>query len=712
MQRALNNILVGRELGKKYFNKPQRVSMISTFNEFCKNVLPQVEEKIETTILRELYNSTKNPMVRKEILNSYKRRKLDVHYKAIQKIQEEDIVEIEKEEEAELTYTDPTIKDLSRMTIQNVGFPFEVSYDNALKYLSTGFFGYKEYIPHFYLKSERVIFMFSYEMYKVVRILERLRDSNEFLFQNNIRQFKNRYQLKALDPKKQEKSFVLFNPFTQEDQETLLEEIENMKDLEYLYQNEDLFLNISNILRDTFRTIVIQECNKWVQLPKEERQRRALAKKPEKFHNLILDEPDNIYSNYLNSLNLNDHTGETLYEQLKQDEIKVMQRDKQNALLVAKVSGQLPKNEILINEDEETKDVEYDTQGNPVHEIDERDWTHLEWDDPNMPFAERDRRNREVEILNQIFAECFVFDGIVNFLAWNFHIEEVRDRILDGPQRHQMFQCIMNQIKTHPKREFIASQKPEVYFQLMEKIDIGGYLLDCSVFDPNLTESIFRKKFKESIGVASETQVEERQMEEFIRKKKNYEGFDVRVDTDDKPYYNLTPFKYTHNPNYEMFHDIRHKSKKGKMDQDFKFIIKKYQSDGKLEAKPIKTGAKPQKKVIPGSMKDYERVFYNEDEQETPLNFTLKEMQKLHLRTPRDLDEGSIHNFSGHQSGVLLWGEQGAGKSGTLLGLSLWAYYNNWIVLKIPSVFELTQIVKKWKGLELLHNHSGPVLDR
>jgi small subunit ribosomal protein S29 len=47
--------------------------------------------------------------------------------------------------------------------------------------------------------------------------------------------------------------------------------------------------------------------------------------------------------------------------------------------------------------------------------------------------------------------------------------------------------------------------------------------------------------------------------------------------------------------------------------------------------------------------------------------------------------------FVGFNSGLLLHGYRGTGKSGVLAFATMWAHQNNWLVVSVPSAFRLTQ---------------------
>ena len=220
-------------------------------------------------------------------------------------------------------------------------------------------------------------------------------------------------------------------------------------------------------------------------------------------------------------------------------------------------------------------------------------------------------------------------------------------------------------------------------------MDLGdGYFLDCSFYDKNLSENVFRKKFRKRFNVANIDQLNDFEINERM-KEGDYKGFDNRINKKNLPHYNISPFKYVHIPNYELFYKQSH-SNLNNLYKDYTYLIKEFFNRGKMNIIPKKINYKT-KEIKQGTIEELDELNYQEDEEYPRLTYTKEEAQSLHLKIPSRLDESSIHGFSGHQSGVLLWGQSGVGKSGTLLGLSVWGYYNDWIVLKIPSVFELTQ---------------------
>jgi hypothetical protein len=50
----------------------------------------------------------------------------------------------------------------------------------------------------------------------------------------------------------------------------------------------------------------------------------------------------------------------------------------------------------------------------------------------------------------------------------------------------------------------------------------------------------------------------------------------------------------------------------------------------------------------------------------------------------------SLPQFKGTNTGLLLWGERGCGKSQILTYAAAWAHENRWIVLAIPSCEKYT----------------------
>ena len=393
MQRTLNNILANREMlallkGKRAIN-----TMSQSFDEFCNRILPSMEEKVETDILRDLYHKTSNKLMKKEILNSYKRRKLDLHFKS-RGIEAEPFTVPKMDATGNLP-ADPTRYSIRKIDIHMIGSPFEIMIEDIKKYFSTGLFGYKEFVPNFYGKSYRAIFLLTEDLFKLIQMCNRNSAIADKVFNQS-----NPQLLQSQNKDSMYESLRSASIFANEDEEFELREkfqrLHNLKDVEYFFRDINMFLSVIAVFRDSFRKIVDQETQKWVRHSEEIRTRRHREKKPKKFHNLFLEEPENIYSNYLPSLGLDEMTGEDYYNYIDQGEKDAIAREKKNGELIDKISGQGPRNEILID-GSDTFSV-----------IDQENWGQLEWNDENISEAERDYLNSHCELFRNLFSECFL----------------------------------------------------------------------------------------------------------------------------------------------------------------------------------------------------------------------------------------------------------------------------------------------------------------
>jgi hypothetical protein len=74
-------------------------------------------------------------------------------------------------------------------------------------------------------------------------------------------------------------------------------------------------------------------------------------------------------------------------------------------------------------------------------------------------------------------------------------------------------------------------------------------------------------------------------------------------------------------------------------------------------------------------------------------NLLLKEVQGFnqYLWRPPSISKFSLQGFKGFNTGALLWGEKGRGKSQILAYLGAWAHDNNWATILIPSGDKLVQ---------------------
>lgn len=55
----------------------------------------------------------------------------------------------------------------------------------------------------------------------------------------------------------------------------------------------------------------------------------------------------------------------------------------------------------------------------------------------------------------------------------------------------------------------------------------------------------------------------------------------------------------------------------------------------------------------------------------------------------------------GFNSGILLYGDRGTGKSGTLGMVTMWAHTNKWVVVNIPDAMRYTE--NKIQGFDRHH---------
>jgi hypothetical protein len=74
-----------------------------------------------------------------------------------------------------------------------------------------------------------------------------------------------------------------------------------------------------------------------------------------------------------------------------------------------------------------------------------------------------------------------------------------------------------------------------------------------------------------------------------------------------------------------------------------------------------------------------------------------------HFWRPEDMREYSLQSFKGFNTGGLIWGRSGSGKSGTMSYVIAWAHENNWAVISVPRARKFTtnklQIERHFNGL-------------
>jgi len=85
----------------------------------------------------------------------------------------------------------------------------------------------------------------------------------------------------------------------------------------------------------------------------------------------------------------------------------------------------------------------------------------------------------------------------------------------------------------------------------------------------------------------------------------------------------------------------------------------------------------------------------------------LKKYTTSPRHVPKAMREYGLKNFFGFNSGAIVTGVRGAGKSGMLMYAIMWAHKNNWIVINAPDAYHLTQEKTKIKR----HHDSGLYLE-
>jgi len=77
--------------------------------------------------------------------------------------------------------------------------------------------------------------------------------------------------------------------------------------------------------------------------------------------------------------------------------------------------------------------------------------------------------------------------------------------------------------------------------------------------------------------------------------------------------------------------------------------------------------------------------------------------------------EYSLQSFKGFNTGCLLWGKSGSGKSGTLSYVIAWAHENEWAVISIPRARKYThggiRIERHINGLYLQNQYAKELLE-
>lgn len=200
-----------------------RISISESFKHFMDKTIPTIEKEVEMRILSSIYSKLKNESVKRELLNAYKRRQLDLHFNLMKpEVTVEEKKVVQQEEAVELNIFAP---DITKVTIDDVhkfyDFPLlEYQY----MFPSTNF-GYLYHVERVLSRTLKFAVQMTPEAFKVVKMLEKQIELKSMLMKD----------LRIIDE---------------------LELCESVEDLDAIFVNKDIFLKLTYTLGDTLREII------------------------------------------------------------------------------------------------------------------------------------------------------------------------------------------------------------------------------------------------------------------------------------------------------------------------------------------------------------------------------------------------------------------------------------------------------------------------
>jgi small subunit ribosomal protein S29 len=202
----------------------KKTSISESFHKYIKEILPRYETQIETTLLRNFYQTLKNPELKRHLVNVYRRRKLNLVYKAIH-------------------------PDMTVLPIRPAGLPDPPKLDylgGNIANVRHGDIGrmYQYSLEEFQFLFPKVNFGHLHWVDKVMRF------TFAFAFQMSPEAFSVIELLRKKD-------YLQAQPFESFRMTHLFRNAKSKADLEVLFSDSEIFLKIVNTIGDEFREVLL-----------------------------------------------------------------------------------------------------------------------------------------------------------------------------------------------------------------------------------------------------------------------------------------------------------------------------------------------------------------------------------------------------------------------------------------------------------------------
>lgn len=196
----------------KTISSLQTNSISANFKKYIEQINPKMEKKVETRILNNLYNQIKSPLLKTELLNSFKRRKLDLNFNLEKNtFSPDDNILENQERELDLNFlSDNSIENCSYLDIGKI---FDFQLEHFLKVFPSINYGVFEYYENNIKRNSKFSILLTKEAFTVIEMLK----------------------------KKEKLDFVSFEDLKIEE---LLEKTSKWEDLEMVYKDLEVFLKL------------------------------------------------------------------------------------------------------------------------------------------------------------------------------------------------------------------------------------------------------------------------------------------------------------------------------------------------------------------------------------------------------------------------------------------------------------------------------------
>lgn len=200
-----------------------KISFSQSFQKYIEEVLPLYETKIETSILKTLYNNLKDPLLKKHLINVYKRRQLHLIYKAFKP--DMSVLPIQPAEPPPPTKISYLGSDIARVRAEDVGKIYHYPLEEFLQYFPQVNYGHLDFVDRVMKRTKAFAFQMSKEAFSTIEILRK----QQYLKTQSFDSFRMKH---------------------------LFRNAKTQHDLEELLSDHEIFLKLVFTIGDDFREIL------------------------------------------------------------------------------------------------------------------------------------------------------------------------------------------------------------------------------------------------------------------------------------------------------------------------------------------------------------------------------------------------------------------------------------------------------------------------